>query len=93
MNIKETLMMKTEGMMRHLEMSTEQQFLMEFNDAGELSVRGCQDLSVCNPDRILMKCRKRYIDVSGENLEVSIYSSALTSVTGKINEISILSLK
>ena len=89
-SVIKNLKRKFASYLRNLEMSTESDFFAEFNDAGDLTICGCCDISLYNEERILIHCRNRSMDISGVNLYVSAFGVDSTIVSGRIVSVDFL---
>lgn len=79
----------TDSIGKEVGIETFDSFLLQIDAMGELSVKGCQKLLVCEEDRIEMDCGSRMIGLAGKGLRVDTFSESLTRISGMINGIRI----
>lgn len=72
------------------EIDTDDRFLVEFNSEGRLSVHGCRELLEYNENTLTMECENYFINIKGENLYINRFFRNVTSVGGKIDNISFM---
>lgn len=81
---------KLVNILRNTDMDVYDKFMLEMNAIGILTVKGCKEISEFNDERIIVLCEDKYINIEGNNLRLSRYSSSLTEITGKIRSISFI---
>ena len=84
MNLPDKIKYSINAYLRKLEISPETDFLVEYNDEGDLTVKGGTDLSIYTEERVFLVTKKRSLNIKGCNLKVSVYGSQATVITGEI---------
>ena len=67
-----------------------EEFLMEFNSQGELTVKGCVDVNEYISENILLVSEIYYINVKGNNLYLKQFSEKDTVICGTIESINFI---
>ncbi len=65
----------------------EEEFLLEFNSSGELTIKGCDDIKEYGDDCILLVAEEFIISVKGQDLYIKQFSLKSTIICGQIESI------
>ena len=72
---------------RKVEIDTFESFLMQMNSSGEFTFKGCTNILHCTENKICLNCSYGIVNIIGMQLNVPLYSSDETSVSGRIAEL------
>lgn len=90
MKIKDLAQKAIREALRDLELDVKEQFFMEMNSEGEMSIRGMQEVEEYTEQYILLRGNGRYIEIKGNFLRLKVYSLRNTGIIGEIDSISFL---
>lgn len=81
--IKETEK-KIRAVFSDAQINVKEPFNLELNSDGEVTVKGIDDVSEYNENRIFLVSRDFFVEIKGEKLKMSAYSKNDTVIKGEI---------
>ena len=72
---------------RKTELEVKESFLLQLNSDRTMSITGCNNVSFCTTEEILLQCRYGIVRVRGTDLRIPVFSESDTVISGCVTDI------
>ena len=73
---------------RKTELEIKESFLLQLNSDRIMNLTGCDTVSLCTTEEILLQCRYGTVRICGADLRIPAFSESDTVISGRITDIS-----